>query len=117
MSAAILSRVKLAESHKLSSLIAMYLTPKFRQCWIVALLLSLPFINALTANAHKIGSSDVYEQRVQDLMQQMTLTEKIGQMCQYVGLRYLSASSAEMTAEEVLSSDSQVPTKNLKLRT
>ncbi|MCH2035604.1 MAG: hypothetical protein MK120_01475, partial [Puniceicoccaceae bacterium] len=69
----------------------MYLTPKFLICLIAASLLSLPSINALTANTLRIGASDVYEQRVQDLMERMTLTEKIGQMCQYVGLNYLSA--------------------------
>ena len=106
----------LAESLKLSSLITMYLTTKFRICLFAVLLISLPSINTLTANSHKIGALVAYEQRVQDLMAQMTLTEKIGQMCQYVGLNYLSASSAEMTAEEVLNSDSQAAYKEFKIK-
>ena len=106
----------LAESLKLSSLITMYLTTIFRICLFAVLLISLPSINTLTASSHKIGALVAYEQRVQDLMAQMTLTEKIGQMCQYVGLNYLSASSAEMTAEEVLNSDSQAAYKEFKIK-
>ena len=67
----------LAESHKLSSFIAMYLTPKFLQCLIAALLFSFPSINTLTAKAHKIGSSDVYEQRVQDLKVKKTAQKDV----------------------------------------
>ena len=45
--------------------------------------------------------------RVDDLMEKMTLEEKIAQMCQYVGLNYLSMASADMSEEEILNSDSE----------
>lgn len=46
------------------------------------------------------------EIRVQDLMERMTIKEKVGQMCQFVGFNYLAKSNKGMTAEEILNSDS-----------
>lgn len=57
-----------------------------------------------------------YEQQVSDLMARMSLQEKIGQMCQFVGFNYLSESSADMTPEEVLRSDSSAHYKDLKVK-
>lgn len=47
------------------------------------------------------------ELRVSDLMERMTIKEKVGQMCQYVGFNYWASSAKGMTAEEILNSDSQ----------
>ncbi|CAI8313012.1 MAG: Beta-glucosidase BoGH3B [Opitutia bacterium UBA7350] len=57
-----------------------------------------------------------YEQQVSDLMAQMNLQEKIGQMCQFVGFNYLLGSSAKMTPEAVLNSDSTAYYKDLKIK-
>ena len=63
----------------------------------------------------KYLNSDLsYEERLNDLMSRMTLEEKVGQMCQYVGLNYLSQSPKNMTAEEILNSDSQASYKGFK---
>ena len=47
------------------------------------------------------------EVRVKDLMERMTIKEKVGQMCQYVGFNYLARSNKGMTAEQILNSDSE----------
>ncbi len=41
------------------------------------------------------------ERRVDDLMERMTLDEKIGQMCQYVGLAHMREAEKNATAEEL----------------
>ena len=56
----------------------------------------LPYLN-------KALSPDV---RVEDLMERMTIKEKVGQMCQFVGFNYLARTNKGMTAEEILNSDS-----------
>ena len=48
-----------------------------------------------------------YEERVNHLMNEMTLDEKIAQMCQFVGLNYLASTSKNMTTEDILNSDSK----------
>ncbi len=48
-----------------------------------------------------------YQERVSQLLSAMTLEEKVGQMCQFVGFNYLNGSTRGMTAEEILQSDSQ----------
>jgi beta-glucosidase len=45
------------------------------------------------------------EQRVQDLLGRMTLTEKVGQMCQYVGLEHMKATEAAMRKRQTLNTD------------
>ena len=51
--------------------------------------------------------------RVADLMSRMTLREKVGQMCQFVGFNYLAKSNKGLTAEEILNSDSRAVYKGL----
>ena len=53
------------------------------------------------------------EVRVDDLMKRMTMKEKVGQMCQFVGFNYLAKSNKGMTAEEILNSDSKAHYKGL----
>ena len=52
-------------------------------------------------------SSLPVEQRVSALMKQMTLEEKVGQMCQYVGLEHMRIAENNMTAEDLEHSHSQ----------
>ena len=42
------------------------------------------------------------EQRVADLMGRMTLEEKVGQMCQYVGIAHMLNAQKTLTEEDVL---------------
>jgi beta-glucosidase len=51
--------------------------------------------------------------RVADLISRMTLREKVGQMCQFVGFNYLAKSNKGLTAEEILNSDSKAVYKGL----
>ena len=53
--------------------------------------------------------SDV--ERVEDLLSRMTIEEKVAQMCQYVGLNYLSSDSESSLTEEILNSDSKASYK------
>lgn len=56
------------------------------------------------------------DERIDDLMARMTLSEKVAQMCQYVGFNYLKQVPAEMSAEDILKSDSQASYKGLKTK-
>ncbi|MCD8101009.1 MAG: glycoside hydrolase family 3 C-terminal domain-containing protein [Alistipes sp.] len=47
------------------------------------------------------------EERVRDLMGRMTLEEKVGQMCQYVGLEHMRSSAYEVPPEEIKKSHSK----------
>ena len=67
--------------------------------------LKLPYLN-------KALSPEV---RVEDLMERMTIKEKVGQMCQYVGFNYLARSNKGMTAEQILNSDSEAVYKGYNL--
>ncbi len=45
--------------------------------------------------------------RVKDLMDRMTLDEKVAQMCQYVGLEHMKEAETNLTEEEMKKSDAQ----------
>ena len=47
------------------------------------------------------------EERLDDIMKRMTLEEKVAQMTQFVGLNYITDADRNMTAEEILNSDSR----------
>jgi len=51
------------------------------------------------------------QERVEDLLTRMTLEEKVAQMCQYVGLNYLSSENESSLTEEILNSDSKASYK------
>ena len=51
------------------------------------------------------------QKRVEDLLTRMTLEEKVAQMCQYVGLNYLSTENESSLTEEILNSDSKASYK------
>ena len=63
---------------------------------------------ALTVNAKGDAKLPIYknpkasiEQRVNDLLNRMTLEEKVGQMNQYVGLEHIRENSKTMTAADL----------------
>ncbi|WP_300701786.1 glycoside hydrolase family 3 N-terminal domain-containing protein [Bacteroides sp.] len=51
--------------------------------------------------------SQPVEKRVENLMQQMTLQEKVAQMCQYVGLKHMKAAEKNISVEEMEKSHAQ----------
>ncbi len=79
-------------------------------------LLFIPLLLQIALNAdHPYLNSELSpEARVSDLINRMTLKEKVGQMCQYVGFNYIASSVRGMTAEEILNSDSQADYKGFK---
>lgn len=52
-------------------------------------------------------ASQPVEKRVENLMQQMTLQEKVAQMCQYVGLKHMKAAEKDLSVEEMERSHAQ----------
>ena len=46
-------------------------------------------------------SAQPIEKRVEDLMSRMTLEEKVGQMCQWVGLEHMKTASQDLTVAEL----------------
>lgn len=53
------------------------------------------------------------EARADDLLSRMTLTEKIGQMCQYVGIEHIKKSEKYLTLEEMRAGDAYSVYPNL----
>ena len=51
--------------------------------------------------------------RLDDLMSRMTIEEKVAQMTQFVGLNYITDADRNMTAEEILNSDSRASYRGL----
>lgn len=52
-----------------------------------------------------LDASQPIEKRVKNLMKQMTLEEKVAQMCQYVGLDHMKQAEKNLTKEELLHND------------
>ena len=77
------------------------------------ILLLFPLFLFGEAEADYLNDSLKLEYRVADLMSRMTLREKVGQMCQFVGFNYLAKSNKGMSAEEILNSDSEAVYKGL----
>ena len=48
-----------------------------------------------------LDASQPVEKRVNDLMNRMTLQEKVAQMSQYVGIEHMKAAEKDMTVEEM----------------
>ena len=59
-------------------------------------------MNSCSSNPdlYKDSSRSVNE-RVENLMNQMTLEEKVAQMCQYVGLKHMQNSERHLSLEEL----------------
>lgn len=84
--------------------------------WLKGLGIMLLFIISESCTDNKElykDSSQPVEKRVENLMQQMTLHEKVAQMCQYVGLKHMQAAEKELSAGEMEKSHAQGFYKNL----
>ena len=75
--------------------------------FILLSIFNFSYSSSVKLNHSYLNSSLSYEDRVIDLMNRMTLEEKVAQMCQYVGLNYLAETSKNMTSEDILNSDSK----------
>jgi len=82
-------------------------------------LISLTFILLIIASCNKndelkyLNKELSIDQRLDDLMSRMTLEEKVAQMTQFVGLNYITDADRNMTAEEILNSDSRASYRGL----
>ncbi|MCD8172333.1 MAG: glycoside hydrolase family 3 C-terminal domain-containing protein [Alistipes sp.] len=72
-----------------------------------ALLLTAMPVMALSRDTIYKDPARPTEERVRDLMGRMTLEEKVGQMCQYVGLEHMRSSAYEVPPEEIKKSHSK----------
>ena len=52
-----------------------------------------------------LDSAQPVEKRVDDLMNRMTLEEKVGQMCQYVGFEHIKQSKSRLQGDELVVND------------
>ena len=77
------------------------------------ILLLVPLFLSGESKVEYLDASLDPKYRVADLMSRMTLREKVGQMCQFVGFNYLAKSNKDLTAEEILNSDSRAVYKGL----
>ena len=64
------------------------------------------FSNALTADILPYQNSNLSDdERASDLLSRMTLVEKVGQMCQYVGIEHVKKSEKYLSLEEMQAGD------------
>ncbi|MDA9666085.1 glycoside hydrolase family 3 C-terminal domain-containing protein [Bacteroidota bacterium] len=75
----------------------------------IVIFISLSFSSE--SNPIYLDSSFSDTQRVEDLLSKMTIEEKVAQMCQYVGLNYLSSENDASLTAEILNSDSKASYK------
>ena len=75
----------------------------------IVIFISLSFSSE--SNPIYLDSSFSDTQRVDDLLSKMTIEEKVAQMCQYVGLNYLSSENESSLTAEILNSDSKASYK------
>ena len=74
---------------------------------LLPIFLLIPIMLGAQAQLPYLDKNLSPEVRVQDLMERMTIREKVGQMCQFVGFNYLARANKGMTAEQILNSDSE----------
>ena len=81
--------------------------------YFLSLVLCLFLLTACNNKSESIYLDSNYsdQERVEDLLTRMTLEEKVAQMCQYVGLNYLSSENESSFTEEILNSDSKASYK------
>jgi beta-glucosidase len=72
---------------------------------IITLFLVLSFKNNKDNTPVYLDKNKPVNQRVEDLMNRMTLEEKVGQMCQFVGLEHMKQAEKNLTKEELLKND------------
>lgn len=85
---------------------------KKRQLLFIPILLLvfaiLSFVNhSKQPPALYLDASQPIDKRVENLMQQMTLEEKVAQMCQYVGLEHMKKAEKNMTKAELINNDAK----------
>ena len=73
---------------------------------LLLIITAIPFLVNAESKLPYLNEALNPELRVEDLMSRMTIKEKVGQMCQYVGFNYLAKSNKGLTAEQILNSDS-----------
>ncbi|MGV8827216.1 MAG: glycoside hydrolase family 3 N-terminal domain-containing protein [Breznakibacter sp.] len=77
------------------------------------ILVSLALLSLISCKNGGQGEAPIYldrsqpvEMRVENLLQQMTLEEKVAQMCQYVGPQHIREAEIQVSADELKKSDS-----------
>ena len=70
-------------------------------CLSVAVALMLTACGSDAAQPLYKDAAQPVERRVDDLMKRMTLREKVGQMCQFVGLEHLRMAEKNASPEEI----------------
>ena len=66
------------------------------------------FLNTISAQQYPYQNPELsLENRVNDLMQRLTLTEKVAQMNQFVGLDHMRQAEKDLSEEDLHSNDAQ----------
>lgn len=73
--------------------------------FISCLFLSFKQIQKIDTNPPYLNTKLSIQERIKDLMNRMTLEEKIAQMCQYVGLEHIKENEKSLTAEQIKKMD------------
>ena len=81
---------------------------------ILSFFIIINLISCINENDLKYLDSNLsVDERLDDLIPRMTLEEKVAQMVQFVGLNYITDADRNMTAEEILNSDSRASYRGL----
>lgn len=78
-----------------------------RAILLLIIICSLGFLKNTSAQKKKTSESSnlTIKERVEELMQQMTLEEKIGQMCQYVAIEHIRETKKRMKGKSLIEDD------------
>ena len=68
---------------------------------IIICIIILPSFSQIRAKPKYLDSKAPVDERVKDLMERMTIEEKVAQMSQYVGLEHMKKAEKEMSIEEM----------------
>jgi beta-glucosidase len=80
---------------------------KMRKRFLLLILFSFSLGSQAQLVPKYLDAEAEVQERIDDLMERMTLEDKVAQMCQYVGLEHMKKAEKNLTIEEMRQSDAQ----------